>query len=132
MAKAWKETRATRCRRLRNLLKRAWHEDRWLPHAAMTDSGGSRFGARLEEIRNGWDGGPPWLVEVRGLGTTSPEYRYAGPNREPRPKPTPKVRRECPMCGARLRRSPDEEGPAAFERSEAGEAVTPLGRSDNE
>lgn len=98
--KGFRAKAPTRCARLRQLLG-DW---RWHTHAELTAAGGARFGARLEEIRNGWDGGRPILIDVRVIGgdDTRTEYRFENVNTKPKPRPAKKTKNlpgPCPTCG---------------------------------
>lgn len=75
LALAWRQRAPTACARLRHLLSdRQWHS-----HAELTKVGGSRFGARLLELRTGEDGAAPLLIEKRAVGGDVVfHYRCAG------------------------------------------------------
>lgn len=73
---SWSARAPSRCEALRRLLEDgAWHS-----HRELTRVGGSRFGARLLELRAGEDGGEPLAIEKRSVaGDVGWEYRSAGP-----------------------------------------------------
>lgn len=66
-------SRPTKAARLRELLEssRCWHSNREL-----AEVGGIRFGARLEELRSGWDGYRPLAIEVRAANPEAGLFQY--------------------------------------------------------
>lgn len=94
--KGYRANAPDNCARLRELLQ----DGAWKRHAQMRLAGGDRFGARLQSIRRGQDGGPPWDVEVRFIGGDDrrTEYRWKG-EAAPYVAPPACVRPVCAECG---------------------------------
>lgn len=86
-------SRPTKTARLRAFLEA--HPRKWLSNRELAEVAGLRFGARIEILRNGWDGGRPMAIQARPVDAERGVwvYRFTGYAAEkPLPRPAGTMR----------------------------------------